>query len=237
MRPNLVLRLGVALAAIATPLATATATAGLAGARSEPAAQMLVGTFRIKPGTCVNGTARGTWFRMIFPGGSVASGRFFANPDSNCSDKTYTIATPGRDGGLATGRYQPSPSPAFDRGRNSRARSIIGPSSFARITFGVATNPRDASSGRSLPAPSLRVVNGRLRGQVQAFTAQWNGLTFNQGSPKPDGARPPITLPVTGRYDAKTRAYVLQWTSAIVGGPFNGFTGLWHFEGTFQPAR
>jgi hypothetical protein len=174
---------------------------------------------------------------MIFPGGSPAAGRFFANPDSPCSDKTYTLATPGRDGGLATGRYQPPPTPAFDDRGNSRARAIIGPASFSLIQFGVATSPRDAATGARLPAPSIQAVNGRLHGQLQAFTAQWNRLTFNQGSPKPDGSRPGITSPVRGRYDARTRRYVLEWTSAIVGGPFNGFTGLWHFEGTFKPAR
>ncbi|MDX6645622.1 MAG: hypothetical protein QOK40_1349, partial [Miltoncostaeaceae bacterium] len=228
MRRHLVLRL--ALAAAAALLATA--AVAIAGGKSESAAQSLIGTFTIKPGTCANGKARGTYFRMIFPGGSVASGRFFANPDSSCPDKTYTLATPGRDGGLATGRYQPTPSPAFDSRGSSLARSIIGPASFSAIRFGVATNRRDAASGQSLPAPSIRVVNGKLRGQVQAFTAQWNRLTFNQGSPKPDGSRPATTLPVTGRYDSRTRAYVLEWTSAIVGGPFNGFTGFWHFEGT-----
>ena len=29
---------------------------------------------------------------------------------------------------------------------------------------------------------------------------------------------------------------MLEWSSTIVGGPFNNFTGTWHFEGTFEPA-
>ena len=40
----------------------------------------------------------------------------------------------------------------------------------------------------------------------------------------------------TGTLDAKTGAFTLTWTSLIVGGPFNGFTGLWHLEGIFQPS-
>jgi hypothetical protein len=27
----------------------------------------------------------------------------------------------------------------------------------------------------------------------------------------------------------------MEWTSTISGGPFDGFTGLWHLEGTFAP--
>jgi hypothetical protein len=41
----------------------------------------------------------------------------------------------------------------------------------------------------------------------------------------------------TGTLDPKTHAFVLQWTSHIEGGPFNGFTGLWHLEGIFEPAK
>ena len=63
--------------------------------------------------------------------------------------------------------------------------------------------------------------------------AEWNRQYFNQGSPKPDGSKPGITSPVTGTFDAKTRAFTLEWTSSIVGGPFNGFTGQWHLEGTY----
>jgi hypothetical protein len=29
-------------------------------------------------------------------------------------------------------------------------------------------------------------------------------------------------------------AYVLEGSSQIVGGPFNGFTGIWHLAGTFE---
>ena len=42
---------------------------------------------------------------------------------------------------------------------------------------------------------------------------------------------------MTGTYNAKTHAYVLNWTSQVVGGPFNGFTGDWHLTGTFAAKR
>jgi hypothetical protein len=42
------------------------------------------------------------------------------------------------------------------------------------------------------------------------------------------------TTAPSGTLDARTGKYTLQWTSQIAGGPFNGFTGIWHREGTFK---
>ena len=36
---------------------------------------------------------------------------------------------------------------------------------------------------------------------------------------------------MTGTYNPKTRAFVVTWYSAIVGGPFSGFIGFWHLQG------
>jgi hypothetical protein len=81
----------------------------------------------------------------------------------------------------------------------------------------------------------VRADGGKLSGDLAAFDATWNKQAFNQGSPKPDGSRPGNTGAVSGTYDAATGAYSLTWTSQIVGGPFNSFTGYWHLEGTFVP--
>jgi hypothetical protein len=62
-------------------------------------------------------------------------------------------------------------------------------------------------------------------------------LSFNQDSPKPDGSRPGLTRALSGTYHSKTHAFVITWTSQVVGDPFNGFTGLWHRNGTFAPAK
>ena len=35
---------------------------------------------------------------------------------------------------------------------------------------------------------------------------------------------------------AATNAFTIEWTSLIVGGPFNGFTGQWHLSGQFVAA-
>jgi hypothetical protein len=174
---------------------------------------------------------------MISPGGSVASGKFFDNPDSTCDDKSYTLAVPGTQGGLVTGRYQPNPTPAFSAQGGALVNSIVQPQSFTAIDFSIATNKVDPQTGDHVPPPSLSVAGGKISGQLEAWSASWNKLYFNQGSPKPGGAEPGLTAPVTGTYNAKTHGFVLSWTSQVVGGPFNGFTGDWHLTGTFVAKR
>jgi hypothetical protein len=230
-RPTLPLFL-LALAAASLSMITTGAPAGAFGGKHA-----LVGTFKLSPGACAGETVTGSYFRMIFPGGSVASGKFFDNPDSACDDKSYTLAVPGTQGGLVTGSYQPNPTPAFSAGGGALVNSIVQPESFTAIDFSIATNKVDPQSGDHVPAPALSVADGKISGQLEAWSASWNKLYFNQGSPKPGGADPGLTAPVTGTYNAKTHAFVLNWTSQVVGGPFNGFTGDWHLTGTFSAKR
>jgi hypothetical protein len=206
-----------------------------AGASSGKA-KALVGTFKLTPGACQGYSVSGTYFRMIFPNGTVAKGGFFQNPDSLCSNKTYTLAPPGSQGGLKTGAYQPNPTPAFNSQGGALASSIIQPQSFTAINFSIATNKKDPQTGTSVPTPSIIDKKGKLSGQIEAWSVAWNKLYFNQGSPKPGGSHPGLTKPLTGTYNASTHAFVITWTSQVVGGPFNGFTGYWHLAGTFVPA-
>lgn len=206
---------------------------------SDPAAnggQALAGTFRLTAGTCGPAGASGTYFRMINPGGSIASGPFFDNPDSQCADKSYTPANPGTDAGVVTGEYQPNPVPAFDSKGDALASRIVAPQAFTAIDFSMSTNPVDPQTRRQVPTPNIEVRDGKLTGQIEAWSAAWNNQYFNQGSPKPDGTMPGLTTPVSGTYDSSTHGYVLSWSSQVVGGPFNGFTGYWHLSGTFVPA-
>jgi hypothetical protein len=206
------------------------------GATNAAKATPLVGTFRLVAGSCTATGATGTYFRMIDPGGTIEHGKFFGNPDSKCPDKSFTVQSPGIDGGLVTGTYQPSTGAAFDARGNSRADRITEPGSFTAISFGISTNEIDPQTKKKVPAPQISVTSdGKLSGQITAWSAAWNNLYFNQGSPKPDGSRPGLTAPVSGSYDAATRAFVLTWASQVVGGPFNGFTGYWHLQGTFVP--
>ena len=233
----------LALGALAVALLTNAAACGSSSSGSKHSgttkptgSQPLVGTFRITAGACTAGGPTGSYLRMVFPGGGIEQGKFFENPDSACTDKTYTVVQPGTDGGLVTGTYQPQPNPAFDAQGNALAARIIKPQAFTAITFSVSTNPVDPQSGHATTKATISVDGGKLSGTIDALTASWNKQQFSQGSPKPDGSRPGLTRPISGTYDATTHAFVLDWTSQVVGGPFNDFTGVWHLVGTFQPS-
>lgn len=88
-----------------------------------------------------------------------------------------------------------------------------------------------------MPPPTISVQKGKLSGQVEAWSASWNKLYFNQGSPKPGGSHPGLTEPLSGTFDPKTNTFVITWASQVVGGSFNGFTGFWHLEGTFHSTK
>jgi len=193
----------------------------------------MVGLFRLTPGAYSNSTATGSYIRLVLAGGTVDSGPFFPNPSSKAT--TYTLLSPGTDGGLRTGVYQPAPSPAFSGSGDALANRIIAPQRFALIQYSAQTSAKDPQTGSDVPAPSITVTpDGRLGGNLSAFAAQWNKQNFNTGSPKPDGTYPGLTSPVTGTYNSDTHAYTLDWTSQIVGGAFNNFSAKWHFEGTFE---
>lgn len=197
----------------------------------------LVGTFGIDAGAFAGGEASGSYFRMVQSGGTLADGPFVPNADSTATDdQTYTLLEPGTDGGLVTGAFQPDPDPAFDADGNALADAIIEPVTFFGVAFSIATNDTDAETGD--PATEVTIANedGTLTGQTTAVTAAYGGQQFNQGAPKPDGSLPGETTEVSGTYDAETGAYTLDWASQIVGGSFDGFTGVWHLEGTFTAA-
>jgi hypothetical protein len=174
---------------------------------------------------------------MIESGGSLKRGPFLSNGSSSAGDQSYTLLRPGTDGGLISGGYQPPPNPAFGGAlSNALASRITQPQTFEGIDFSVSTSPSDPQTSTAVPAPSIIDDGGNLSGKLQAFTAEWSGQYFNQGSPKPDGSSPGITAPLSGTYNETTHAFVMTWTSTIVGGPFNGFTGYWHLAGVFQPS-
>jgi hypothetical protein len=228
----------LALSALALPLALGAGTLAANSANAASAGRhALVGTFKLQAGACFGTAVTGTYFRMIFPNGNVTTGKFFDNPDSTCPNKAYTLAVPGAQGGLVTGKYQPNPAPAFSAQGGALADSIVQPQSFTAIDFSIATNSKDPQTGLSVPAPAISVNKGKLSGQIEAWSAAWNKLYFNQGSPKPNGSHPGLTTPLTGTYNAKTHAFLITWTSQVVGGPFNGFTGFWHLAGTFSPGK
>jgi len=195
-------------------------------ASADAASTTLVGTFKIAAGTKTAGKPAGSYFRMAFPGGSGN----FSNPYSKAGDQTYTPLSPGTDGGITTGLFQGAPSPAFNTWGGSRAGKIIVPTNFGGLAFGLATFQTPPGGGTANLAPVFKRNGSVLTAQVTSLYAGWNSLYFNQGTPKP-GQTTPLA---TGTYNATKKTYVLNWTSPIAGGPFNGFSGVWHLEGSFK---
>jgi hypothetical protein len=208
--------------------------AGLGAAQPVAAGEQLKGVFKLDPTSCKGGPVTGTYFRMIQPGGGQ-NGPWVENNDSACADKSYTDLAPGKEGGLSTMGHQPNPDPAFDATGSGTNDRITQPKGFYGTKFSTSTNPKDPQTGGNAPVPTITNDNGKLSGNLSAFAAAWNGQHFNQGSPKPDNSTPGLTSGPSGSYDPGTKHFVLEWTSTIVGGAFNNFTGRWRFEGTFQP--
>ncbi|MEQ8718393.1 MAG: hypothetical protein RIE08_12355 [Acidimicrobiales bacterium] len=205
----------------ATPEPTAEPPAGFEGD--------LTGTFTITAGTCDATGVSGSWFRMVQPQGSLLDGPFIENFDSACDDSTYSLLTPGTDGGLTTGAHQPAPDPAFDERGNGLAAAIVAPVTFFGVDFAVGTDP-------TLDPVTLTATDGSLTGSTGAFTAYYGGMAFNQGAPAATPSDSGITTDPSGTIDPETGEFVLEWTSGIEGGAFGGFTGVWHLEGVFTPA-
>jgi hypothetical protein len=212
-----------------TPTTTPTTSPTVA-----PAGQPLLGLFKLTAGSAPIGQSpSGSYIEML-----SGSGAPLPNPTSPAANKSYTTFTPGVDGGLSTVAYEPAPSPAFARrtSGNALANAIVQPVAFEGTNFSIDTNPTDVQTGQPDPIPQIYNNNGTLSGQITAWDAQWNGQSFNQGTPKPDGTSPAPTTALTGTYNAATGAFTLTWRSRIVGGPFNGYSGSWHLAGTFVPA-
>lgn len=226
------------------------------------ASEQLVGLLRLTPGAIAGDSVSGTWFRMVQPGGTPEQGPYMPNGDSPAQGGATTLLEPGTAGGLRTGGYQSEPKPGFAQG-NSLSASITKPTRFFAVEFGISTNPLDPQTQRSVAPPTVTRTGDTLTANLASWAASWNDQEFNQGAPKPpekqgaqvagaeqvrkvwdfvaqrwfdqpnsDAAQGPSA---TGSYNAATRAFTLQWTSLIVGGPFNGFTGVWHLEGVFEP--
>lgn len=206
------------------------ATGGEAGGSKE-----LVGLFKVDPGQCAEaGVTSGTYFRMVQVGGKLGEGPFVQNADSPCGDKTYSPMSPGSDGGIVTGAFQAEAAQPFDAGGNGASDKIMTPTAFFGVKYALATNEKDPQTEGNAALPKIVAAGDKLSGDLSAFAASWNNQHFNQGSPKPGGEKPGNTAGPAGTYDPATKKFTLDWSSQIVGGPFNNFTGTWHFEGTFE---
>lgn len=184
----------------------------------------LVGTFAIDPGLCSDFLFLGSAVRFVLPGDSPETGPFIDNPDSPCDDQTFTALVPGSDGGLRTATFQEAPDPAFDEDGNGLASAIIAPVPVAGSLLGAATDP-------DLTLPSITSTEGILSGDLSALTAYYRGASAPLGAPQPDGSGDGVT----GLIHLVRGRFLLEWTSVVEGGPFDGYTAIWHLEGTFVP--
>lgn len=192
----------------------ATTAAPETTAAANPYEGDLVGVFALTAGDCTSGVT-GSYFQMIQPGGTPEAGPFIPNADSGCTaDPNYSLLIPGTDGGLVTGTQQVAPDPAYDASNNGLAAGIFQPVKFFGVNFAGAMDAAGA-------VPTVTAADGVLTADLTAFTAYYGGQAFSQGGT------------ATGTIDPETGAFVLDWTSLISGGSFDGFTGVWHLEGTF----
>jgi hypothetical protein len=245
-------------------LAGVTTQAG-ASSSSDTRGRVLVGLFKLSPGSFTAGRLGGTWFRMLQPDANVQTGPYMKNANSTADGGLATLLQPGSAGGFQTEKYQSQPTPAFDAGGNSLAASITAPTEFFGVKFSISTNKIDPQTKTASVPPVVVVKNGKLTADMSSWAASWNNQNFNQGAPKPVpntqavspgekqaqqawdfvsqrflGAAPKATVTgasATGTFNSKTGKFTLQWTSLIVGGPFNGFTGLWHLEGVYKASK
>jgi hypothetical protein len=256
----------IAIAMTFVVLGCAACSSDQAAARnsSDGGRRELVGLFRLTPGAVAGGQITGSWFRMLQPGGSAKNGPYMRNADSPADGGLVTLLQPGVAGGLHTGGYQSQPAPAFDPDGNSLADAIMAPTKFFGVKFSISTNRVDMQTKTAVAPPMVWLKGGKLTADLASWAASWNNQNFNQGAPKPvpsTGAKAPgqeqadrvwdwvsqewlNSAPkptvngadATGTYNSNTHAFVLEWTSLIVGGPFNGFTGFWHLEGVYEPS-
>lgn len=229
-------RLITAAAAVALLMGGVACSSG-GDTKSATKGEPLVGVFKITAGACDASTKTGSYFFMVEPHKPIDQGPFVENGDSGCAtDKSVTLLSPGTDGGLSTKNFQSEPSPAFDASNtNALATRIALPAKFFAVDFAIATNEHDTQTKTDNKLPTISVDGNKLTGDLAAFAATWNGGHYNQGAPKPGGNAEDST-PVTGTYDATTKAFTLEWSSKIVGSSFNNFIGVWHLEGTFVAA-
>ncbi|MBT9539838.1 PEP-CTERM sorting domain-containing protein [Thiobacillus sp.] len=103
---------------------------------------------------------------------------------------------------------------------NSAAGTISG---FAPVTFNIASMTNGAS----------------ITADTSAWFANYNGTDFNQGSGRnlvdgaADGSFATGTL---SGCSGNSCSYTLNWSSYIVGGSFDGNTGVWNLSGTVTAA-
>ncbi|MHB1528913.1 MAG: VPLPA-CTERM sorting domain-containing protein [Acidiferrobacteraceae bacterium] len=153
-------------------------------------------------------------------GGQFAMGVFTPSPNVfTATDSSFNLV-----GGYST--------PGWTQ---TAAQTTVGAGSLVSFDFNgggtwvnsfTAASASGASGGGPVPSATISgLANGdTITANLSSFFANWNGSNFNQGNSAATGT--------ISNVSGTSFNYTLNWTSLISGGPFNGQTGTWVFNGT-----
>ncbi len=173
----------------------------------------------------ISGAAQAATIDTLFAGGGTFKMGVFTPAPNAISGSTHNII----------GAYNP-PGWNVSTAQSSQAASSIasfnfnGGGTWVNTFTAAASSQAGVSGGGAAPSgtvngASATIANGSaITVNLSSFFANWNGSDFNQGSAAATGT---VSNVVGNSFD-----YVLDWSSLIVGGPFNNQTGTWHLTGT-----
>jgi hypothetical protein len=198
----------------------------------------MAGTFRVDAGRCAlaNATPTGSYLVVLNAGG----GKSVTNPGGGCVNPNYTPLTPGRDGGVVLGDFQPNAQPTFDEQRNSLSDRIINPVAFGPYKLGMATDAHDEQNAPggtpAFPPPSAERQGRQLHADLRSITITYGGpagttcsTAFGVGCWNL-GSRSAV-----GTYDPATKHFAVEWQLGETFAPA-GDSLIVHLEGTFIPS-
>jgi hypothetical protein len=197
----------------------------------------LVGTFHLAPGRCSSAGAPPTGSYFVV--GNAADGKPVPTAQGACADKMFVPLSPGTDGGLVTGTFQPDPAPTFSSNGSSLAALIIVPVNFQGQKVGMATSGYDDQNAPSappiFPVPTATVVGSHLYVDLRSLHFSYGGLPGSTcATSYGQGCWDLGSKSAAGTYDRSTRQFTLDW---FVGEAFSeaGDSIEVHFAGTFVP--
>ena len=194
----------------------------------------MIGLFRFKPGAYSNSKVTARYIRLVLAGGTRRAGR---SSPTRARRRRRHAAGPGHRRRPAD-RQLPAGADARVQRDRRRARRPDHRAAALRVhpvqradladrpADGRRPCPRRRSASRPTASSAVSCRPSRRSGTSRTSTSARRSRTARS---------PGLTSPVTGTYNADTKAYTLEWTSQIVGGAFNNFSAAWHFEGTFEP--
>lgn len=134
-------------------------------------------------------------------------------PGADAFVQTKSIESPGIfTDGVYAGEIPTGPSAAEAQSPYLIFGYLTDSTKVSAWTKQTGTRP-GVDVGSNHPAPSFDLVN--LTADLSSFYVYWNDIEFNQGSSN-------VTLT-----DNLNGTYLAEWSSLIVGGPFDGQTGNW----------